>query len=279
MTQETQQGVEAPVSNSESLGVQGNAPVNTPQGFDPKAVAQELAGLLPKEEPKQEVKQEVQEEPQLTGVFNDTLPEELKGNVHLEGLFNIAKAQFPNLDLNRTLSRAWESGDPDLIDVNYLREVAGDEFGKYYGEYFSDLINSYTESRVQELDQWANSVFEKVGGKPKWERITSTFNTNASPTVVETVKEFLDSVDPRQRDVGVEMILNFVQPYGILAKQGAKAGELGGATPATATGSALSSKEYMAEVAKLSNSGRLTESGALEELRARRAAGVQAGLA
>lgn len=218
----------------------------------------------------------VPEEPlELTGLFNDALPEDLKGNVHIEGLFGIAKAQFPNLDLNRVLGRAWEEGDPNLIDSNYLREVAGEEYAQYYESYFQDLVESYTETKVAELNEWANKVFESVGGRENWDKITYVFNNTAPDNVVGVVKGLLDSNNPAERDAGIEMVKNFARMGGVMPQTGGKSVN---GDPASSIAGAISALEYQQEIGKLSREGRLTEEGALEALRQRRLAGMRAGL-
>lgn len=270
--------MEAVETGSASVGLeQGNPQQSvqptsqpTPPVLDTGALASELAGLLnPKTEPT---------EPEVakpTGLFNDSLPEGLQGNVALEGLFEVAKMVSPNLDLNRVMGRAWESGNPELLDVGYLREVMGDK-AQYFETYFSGVVNEYQESQAQALDEWAKGVAEEFGGKEVLDRAIHAFNTNADPVVHQHVKALLDSRNPQERDAGVKLIQNFVQPMGIIPKTGRKVGGTAGAIP-TSNQVGLGSKEFQEEVGKLTREGSLTPD-AMNELVQRRAMGKSMGL-
>lgn len=250
------------VAPTEGITPPTPAPVPTPTPTPPTEVAPSPEVLEPK--------------PSYVPTFNEELPDGLKGNTALEGVFRIAKAQFPDMDLNRVMGRAWETGDPQLVDYNYLAEVAGEDFAKYYGEYFSGIIESHVAETSQELESWATGVFDSVGGKQNWDRIAGAFNSNF-PQMGDHVRALLNDSDAGNRDLGVQIILNMVRPLGITPKSGGKAGALDNITPANVGGTALNSQQFMEEVAKLSNSGSL-DPNKLNELRQRRMAGVRAGL-
>ena len=211
-----------------------------------------------------------------TGLFNTELPTELQGNVAIEGLFALARANHPELDLNRVVGRAWESGDPSHLDVAYLAEVVGEEHAKYYSEYFGGLVSSYVESTHEQLNAWARDIYDKYGGNEGWGRIVDTFKGNATPELVNHVVSLLDSPDEATRNIGVDMITNFVSPYGVIPQRGREVAPGTGAVPAQGA-SALSAAQYKEEIAALYRSGQFTPQ-AVAELDNRRAMGARLGL-
>lgn len=257
----------------------GQGVPNTPPQVDPiqsqptvaplsaEDVAKEVQRLMqPQETPVEDVP--------LTGLFNDTLPEELKGNTAVEGLFTIARSQYPNLDFNKVMGKAWESLDPSQVDVAYLGEIVGHQNAQYYKQYFTSIVDDYATNFTEGLETWAKGVKEQFGGDAGWERVVGTFNSNADQGVVAHVKALLDSPNAQERDIGVSMIRNFVTPYGVIPTQGRTTG--GGAVPSS-NGGGLTSEQFSSKVAELHIQGKYSEQ-AVQELRQARLLGVQQGL-
>lgn len=240
-------------------------PQEVPVGLSKEDVAKEVERLM---QPKEEA-------PVLTGMFNENLPDELAGNTAIEGLFAIARTQYPDLDFNKVMGKAWETLDPEAVDVAYLGEIVGAKNAQYYQHYFKDVIGGYANEFTSGLEEWAKGVKEQFGGEANWERVVGTFNANADQGVVAHVKGLLDSPDKAQRDVGISMIRTFVTPYGVIPKQGRPLADTN-TVPGQGAGG-LSAEQFMTKVAELQRTGNYNES-AVAELREARKLGAQMGL-
>lgn len=257
------------------LGVQAPQvePVQATQATPPVVPTQNLS----KEDIEAEVKRLMTPEPTTvtpTGLFNDSFPEELAGDTALTGLFGLARDIYPDLDFNKVMGKAWEGLDSESVDVAYLAEVIGADKAREYAGFFKGIVDSYAQNFTQGLEDWATGVKESFGGDGNWQRVVDTFNTNASQDVVGYVKGLLESSNEKERNIGVDMIRNFVTPYGVIPKQGRNLGT--NAVPGQGS-RGLSAAEFTAKVAELSKSGKTTEA-AMQELREARMLGAKLGL-
>ena len=267
MTTEVQSdlGVQAPQVDP-NQGSQATPQVAPVQGLSKEDVAAEVQRLMTPVEEEKVVP---------TGLFNDTFPEELAGDTALTGLFSLARDIYPDLDFNKVMGKAWESLDPEAVDIAYLAEVIGADKAREYSNFFKGIVGGYAQNHTESLETWATNVKEQFGGEGNWQRVVDTFNTNAETEIIEYVKGLLDSPSEEERNIGVGMIRNFVTPFGVIPKQGRPVSNTNAIPGQGAKG--LSAAEFTAKVAELSKSGKPSDA-ALQELREARMLGAKLGL-
>lgn len=219
--------------------------------------------------------EETPEVPEFTGLFNEGLPEELEGDVAIEGLFKFARELYPNLDFNRAMGSAWESLDPSKVDLAYIGSIVGADNAKYVASYFTDIVSGYSQNFNAGLEEWARGVKEQFGGEGNWQRVTETFKTHADEATAQYVIGLLDSAKESERNIGVNIIKNFVTPYGVIPKQGRPVSNTT-AIPGQGT-QGLSAQQFQAKVAELQRAGKYSPD-AVAELREARMLGAKMGL-
>lgn len=268
-------GVQAPAESQPTPEVQPNTPPSTqvtpnpiPTTPEPKAV----------ESPEPT-------EAQLTGLFNDTLPELYQDNLAVKGLVAMTRTAYPDLDLARVAGKAWEMGNPAYIDYNYLREVVGDN-ADYLAHYFEEVVNGQVEAKkakeqaeIQAQEEFTTQLYEDVGGKENWQRIADVYKTNAPPELMDEVDALFETGNVSLAKTAVRLIADFVKTQGALPKQGKPVVQGGVATPSV-NGDALSAEQYAEALRGMRNfQGNSAQRLAKEqELKALRYKGMQLGL-
>ena len=252
----TQQVEEAPQGSSDIMGKLEEFLDTVRQG-----------GTQEAEDPPSEDTPEV-ERP--TGGLNDLTPEDV-GDPALGRFIRLLDLHYPNLDRDRAVGKAIEYGDPSYIDEAYIREIAGDGADVLIG-FFEEAVQIYGEG----VEQTLNYIYEMAGGKERWESIAGSFTRNAPESVRNVVKNLIDSNNPDEVQQGLEFIMEYASTVGLVdtpAKRVGTSGTSGG-------GDALSAEQFRAELRKLGGRNRDPKSydAAVEQLRRRRALGVELGL-
>lgn len=205
-----------------------------------------------------------------SGGLNDISPDDI-GDPNAARFVRLLDAHYPNIDRERVLGRALEFGDPDLIDINYLKDVVGDQYDLVL-PFFEDIV----EQQSQGFDAVVNEIHEFVGGKAQWEGIANAFATNAPASVRNVVKQLVDSNKLEDVKQGIEFIVDFAQRNGLAAKQPKRLDSYGQSTG----GDTLTAEQFRAALRELGgrNSDPKRYDTQVEILRKQRAAGIELGL-
>lgn len=218
-----------------NTGVQGE-PTASPQST-PQITPQITQPIVPPtiETEAEEVEQEVL--PRLE--IADYHDEEVRNVLETLNVF------LPNVDLNRAFSKAIELGDSQAIDVNYLRDVLGDQADPLIATIgqMADAYGDVTDHTYQE-------VFDSVGGEEQWRGIAAFFNENATPAEKELARRLTTSKNPKEIKEGAEFVKAFAQRLGGVPKVPSKVGGV----PAYGGGRGLSHEEYIEQYQALSAS-------------------------
>lgn len=205
-----------------------------------------------------------------SGGLNDIAPDDID-DPNTARFVRLLDAHYPNIDRERVLGRALEYGDPDLIDINYLKEVVGDQYDIVL-PFFEDIV----EQQSQGFEAVVNEIHEFVGGKAQWEGIANAFATNAPASVRNVVKQLVDSNKLEDVKQGIEFIVDFAQRNGLAAKQPQRVNSYGQSTG----GDTLTAEQFRAALRELGgrNSDPKRYDTQVEILRKQRAAGIELGL-
>lgn len=169
-----------------------------------------------------------------TGGLND---HDIAGidNPQLRSLSELFTSQVPNLDVERALGVAIDRLDPTLIDVAYLRDVAGDKSGPL-AELARQIVGLVqAESAAQET-----AVFAAAGGEAQWNAAAAAFNQNAPAYLKEVCVALLNSSSSAKVINGAQAIVDFARQGGFVVN----AAELVTATGGRSAEPGISKAEY-----------------------------------
>lgn len=187
-------------------------------------------------------------EPQQTPQEPEQLPRIEIAEYHNEEVRNVLTTLntfLPNVDLNRAFSKAIELGDSQAIDVNYLRDVLGEQADPLIA-----TIGQMADAYGDVSDNTYREVFESVGGEERWRGIAAFFNENATKAEKELARRLTTSKNPAEILEGAEFVKAFAQRLGGVPKVPSKVG----ATPASGGGNGLSQEEYLEQYRALRDS-------------------------
>lgn len=238
-------------------------PLNPTPGFNPPAgtqvvTSQTIPALQPPvqvpAQPQPAQPQPAQPAPQaaapelveLSGVPTSNLRDFDIGEIDdpvIKSTANILLASSPNIDLDRALAKAIQYGQPDLIDVAYLKEKGGTN---------ADNLITIAKSLVTQIANVAEAntkaVYALANGQENWETAVTAFNQFADPTQRKTISDLLDSGKPQFVQYAAQTVLAFSRQSGAVPFTGQQI-QTGQASVAASQG--LSKAQFQAELAKL----------------------------
>lgn len=169
-------------------------------------------------------------------------------DVQIEDPALAAQAQLfttfaPEVDIDRALGLAVERGDPSLIDVKYLQEVAPDKAAQ---------LATVAKTIVGEVQRVAalgtKLAHEAAGSEANWDAAAALFKQSASEYERDFVASLLKSTDPAKLKAAAERVVEFAKAKGA---QVTPAVTLQPGSAATVGGEALSAAEFRAALSKL----------------------------
>ena len=242
-----------------------------------RTLVEELRGLVPSKEKSNDQplideesvadKDTTSERP--TGGLNDLKTEDIT-DPRVRSIAGILDAHYPTLDKERLLGRAVATGDPELIDLHYLRDIAGDQ-----ADLLQPLLEEVVNTVANGYEEAVNSIYEYVGGRDQWEAIRGQFISKAPQGMRNYVRSLIDSQDPDKVREGIEFIVDYSRSTGLVdTPQRRLYGDNVG------DGASLTQQQYLEEYAKLDSlRGNPREyNKRVTELRSRRARSIELGI-
>lgn len=254
------QGIpQAPVrdTNPQITGEQNLPPLNPTPGFNPPAgtpmvTSQTIPALqapaqAPAQQPAQApVPQATPDLVELSGVPTSNLRDFDIGTIDdpvIKSTASILLASSPDLDLDRALANAIKFGQPDLIDIAYLKEKGGAN---------ADNLITIAKSLVTQIANVADSnekaVYAVAGGQEGWTTAVTAFNQFADPAQRKTIADLLDSGNPQFVQYAAQTVVAFSKQSGAVPFTGQQV-QTGQASVAASQG--LSKQQFQAELSKL----------------------------
>lgn len=249
-----------------------------PAGIDEmRSLVEELRGLVPQKEEsndlplidEESVKEKGTDSERPTGGLNDLKTEDIT-DTRVRSIAGILDAHYPTLDKERLLGRAVATGDPELIDLHYLRDIAGDQ-----ADLLQPLLEEVVNTVANGYEEAVNSIYEYVGGRDQWEAIRGQFVNKAPQGMRNYVRSLIDSQDPDKVREGIEFIVDYSRRTGLVdTPQRRLYGDNVG------DGASLTQQQYLEEYAKLDSlRGNPREyNKRVTELRSRRARSIELGI-
>lgn len=244
-----------------------NDPINENKGIE--AQLAEFLASQTKVEPEAPTGDSTTERP--TGGVNDLTADDVGDDPNAKRLITLLDTHYPTLDRERIVGRALEYGDPDLIDVNYLRDQMGDLADTFLG-FFEDLVTE----RASSYDELVEEVYEFVGGKEQWDLVAKTFRSKAPAHIINTVRSLVDSTNRDEVEQGLKFIYDYSIQTGLVDKTPKRVATGGGG----AGGDGLSAEQFSKALKELGhrNKDPKTYDATVASLRQRRATGISLGL-
>lgn len=151
-------------------------------------------------------------------------------------------------DIDRATSKAIEYGDPNLIDVQFLKERFGAD-----ADSAIELTKAVIEYSATETERLIQDVYNSAGGKEAWAQSVSLFNSVAPKSMVNVIRTMLDSGDVNSIREASKAIVDFASNSGaMVAKSGTRIQAGGGIS----NSQGLSAEEFREERGKLNPNSR-----------------------
>lgn len=154
-------------------------------------------------------------------------------------------------DLQRATSLAIEQGDARFIDRAFLRERFGEnaEDAIALAEAVLDQANAGRQALV-------DSVYAVAGSKEDWDKALAVYKDLAKPGLQKILKSMFDSGDAAAVKEAAEMVIEYANASGAIAKGGNRVV----ASQSAAGAQGISAAELTAAINKLNPSARSYES-------------------
>ena len=206
-----------------------------------------------------------------TGGLNDITTDDID-DPSIKRIVQLVDTHYPHLDRQRIMGKALEFGDPDFIDVNYLRDQIGDQ-----ADILIPFLEEIVETSQQSYESLVQGIYQEVGGQERWQGIAQVFTQTAPASIRNVAKQLIDSQDINQISQGIRLILDYSEQSGIAPKPPRL---IQGQGFTQGGGQALSAEDFKAELAKIGsrNSNPRNYDKLVTELRQRRALGIELGL-
>lgn len=192
------------------------------------------------------------------------------GDPIIQSMATILQTAGKDLDLDRVLGKALQFGDPNLVDVAYLREAGGAN-----AQQFTEIAQGIVKAVQAKADAVQQSVYESVGGEAVWHASVAAFNSTAPQELRVTVAQMLDSTNEQFIKAGAKIIAQFGAQSGAIPNH---AGLMQSTAAAGAgVGQGLTKDQFQQELRKLDPNASGYED-ARNNLFARRSLGKRAGM-
>jgi len=227
-----------------------------------------VTGAQDSEQPANDTQVAESERP--TGGLNDYKAEDID-DPEVSRFVSLLDMHYPEIDRERVLGRAFEFGDPELIDKAYLRDMVGEHADVLAG-YFEDVVNRYSNA----VEQTVNNIYERAGGKQRWDQMSQAFTRNAPDAIKNIVRKLIDSSNPEEVHQGLDFIFDYSTQSGYVDSPAQRPGT----TASAGGGDALSAEQFSKAVREIGGRNRNPKvyDTKVEQLRRRRALGIELGL-
>src|SRR5690625_1134003 len=227
-----------------------------------------VTGAQDSEQPANDTQVAESERP--TGGLNDYKAEVID-DPEVSRFVSLLDMHYPEIDRERVLGRAFEFGDPELIDKAYLRDMVGEHADVLAG-YFEDVVNRYSNA----VEQTVNNIYERAGGKQRWDQMSQAFTRNAPDAIKNIVRKLIDSSNPEEVHQGLDFIFDYSTQSGYVDSPAQRPGT----TASAGGGDALSAEQFSKAVREIGGRNRNPKvyDTKVEQLRRRRALGIELGL-
>lgn len=133
----------------------------------------------------------------------------------LRSMAAMFKSSAPGMDLDRALANAISYGDPNLIDIAYITDKAGQN-APHLINLAAGIVNTINAQSAA-MEQ---SVYQEVGGRQVWDASVAVFNKSAPPEIKATVATMLDSGKANLIKAGAKMVAEFGKGSGLIPQEG-----------------------------------------------------------
>lgn len=116
-----------------------------------------------------------------------------------------------DLDFDRVFGKALEAGDPNLLDLNYLKDKGGAN-----AQGLADLATSIVALINQKATAQADAVYKLAGGADQWNAATAAFNKNAPQELRLAVAQLADSGKEANVSAAAKLVMQYSQGQGFV---------------------------------------------------------------
>jgi len=167
------------------------------------------------------------------------IPSDVTGNTSLDIAISafVSVTGATNSDMERATANAVAYGDPNLIDVAFLKE----KFGKHGDQAVALARAAVSDSVKQSADASTaalSTVHTAAGGEAQWNQALSVFNSSASATMKEAVKALMNNGNISG---GAELLMQAVNGSGLVPNAQPL---LSGGNNLNLTGGALTANQF-----------------------------------
>lgn len=200
----------------------------------------------------------------------DTTVNAAKADPILNSMLTLLDKSVANLDRSRAIGNALTYGDPQLVDIAYLREIGGAQ-----ADSLIEIARGVVTHATAAADAAAQSIYAKAGSEANWNAASAAFNKGAPAHLKQFVAYSLNSGDRSQIDAAASTVVEFARASGLVPVLPTGQVNSGGGAPGSAQ--ALSKAQFQAELSKLDRNARGYEE-ARGELMGRRQLGKDLGM-
>lgn len=227
--------VQAPAQAPAQAPVQeAPAAVVTPAGADP-VIADNEAPLLGRSG--ETSPEGPTEQPSVRSIIAGKILENKSASLAVNLLDKVLPA---GVDVQRALGKAFESGNLQDVDENYLHEVLGGDVDVVF-----DAIEHLFHTASEQDRAYQEEVYSSIpGGEATLEQASKAFAENAEPHQIAAMKHLLNTGDPELGKFAAMYVYQTALANGAVVAEGTTSfGQPAGLQP-------LSRKEYAAEIIK-----------------------------
>lgn len=188
----------------------------------------------------------------------------------LDSMLTVFDHGAKGLDRSRALGNALSRSDASLVDVAYIREVAGDQADALIA--VAKSIVTHATASVAAVE---SAILTAAGGQASWDAAAAAFNKTAQPGMKSYVASEMGSGNRDRILAAAALVTEHAKSSGLVPDQGQHITPGGGGQPGN--GSALSKAEFKTELAKLDKRDRNYDT-LTKALFERRVRGANAGL-
>lgn len=150
----------------------------------------------------------------------------------------------PKLDLQRAIGNALIYSDSKLVDIAYIKEIAGDASGD-----ITVLAKSLVEYSLDAANKAVENVYSAAGGEKQWAAASAAFNKSAPQHLKVVVSNLMNSGDAANINAAAKTVVDFAKASGSVPNVSGNLVQTGAAAPAAAQ--ALGKAAFQTELYKL----------------------------
>lgn len=170
---------------------------------------------------------------------------------------------LPGADIDVVFGKAFEYGDPALINAEYIKARGGDSSAQLI-----EMAKQIVRTATAEIEASVNSVYRAAGGEDQWQAAVAAFNKNAPKHLKTVAVKLLDSPNRTEIQEGAKFVIEFARQGGFVTEPGERVNAQGGANLGERGLSAADYKEAIRSLKpSYSNPNRNAEEAELYRLR------------